>query len=48
MKLTIKMHDTVRDSSVGQFLSRLIEEEFARGGDCRYGKPEGNVIEYWF
>lgn len=44
MKLTIKMQNTVRDSQVGEFLSRLIENEFASGGDTNHG-GRGNVIQ---
>ncbi len=39
--LTDKMHDSVRDSEVGKFLSRLIEEEHARGGDTSIPGPRG-------
>jgi hypothetical protein len=45
MKLTDKMHDAVRDSEVGKFLSRLIAEEHARGGDTFNLGGGGNVIQ---
>jgi hypothetical protein len=44
MKMTTKMHDAVRDSDVGKFLSRLIREETARGGKGISGAG-GNVIQ---
>jgi hypothetical protein len=39
------MHDAVKDSEVGKFLSRLIEEELARGGDTHVPGGGGNVIQ---
>lgn len=45
MKLTNKMHDAVRDSEVGKFISRLIEEEVKRGGDTHIPGGGGNVIQ---
>lgn len=45
MKLTTEMHDAVRDSEVGQFLSRLIKENYERGGDYQLRNTSGNVIQ---
>ena len=44
MRLTDKMHDAVKDSEVGKFLNRLIEEDIARGGEP-YSLGGGNIIQ---
>lgn len=44
MRLTNAMHDSVKNSPVGQLLSRLIREEVERGGDTNCG-PGGSVIQ---
>ena len=44
MRLTDKMHDAVKDSEVGKFLNRLIEEDIARGGEP-YSLGAGNIIQ---
>jgi len=41
--LTDDIHDAVKASQVGQFLDRLIREEYARGGDTSL--KGGNVIQ---
>lgn len=45
MILTQKMHDSVKKSEVGKFISRLIEEEVARGGNTQVHGGGGNVIQ---
>lgn len=37
-------HDAVKDSAVGQYLDRLIREDFARGGGMNLAGG-GNVIQ---
>lgn len=43
--LTQAMHDAVMASGVGQFLDRLVREEFARGANTSYPNQRGNVVQ---
>ena len=48
MILTDEMHDAVKNSPVGQFIDRLIREEYARNGNTHIDGQHGNVIqELW-
>jgi hypothetical protein len=45
VRVTNAMHDAVMTSGVGQFLDRLVREEFARGGVTSYPNQHGNVVQ---